>query len=510
MLANEQVGVILGREGIRPEEIRPLIHERMYLSDRNTLVGQPGLLTRAMHNEVIEDLELTFRRDDGWRTILTSAAPVIDEDGTVVAAVAVLEDISERVMTQKLLAGQRDVMAMIARGEPLEMMLTEVVRVVESISQRGAMASILLVSPDRQHLEGSFAPSLPEAYNRAIDGIVIGEGAGSCGTAAYRREPVLVTDIQTDPLWTDFRELAAEHDLRACWSTPIFATGGQVIGTFAIYHAEPDVPTSDDRQAVELLARTAAVAIERSRDAELRANQLSELQTSLLPRALPVVPGLQAAASFHSGDRSLEVGGDFYDLFPLADGAWGLVVGDVCGHGAEAAAVTALARHSAWSHARIHEDPNQVLAGVSEALLARGYDRYCTAIYGRMQRLDTATRLRLSVGGHPAPMVRRADGTVQILGEHGPLLGVFSEPRFPVTEITLEPGDALLLHTDGLIERNPWVTGEEALARIFARLADTTAEELLTKLEDAALGPEPRLPRDDVAILIVRQPPIRQ
>ena len=134
------------------------------------------------------------------------------------------------------------------------------------------------------------------------------------------------------------------------------------------------MPTSDDRQAVELLARTAAVAIERSRDAQLRANQLSELQTSLLPRALPDVPGLQAAASFHSGDRSLEVGGDFYDLFPLDDGVWGLVVGDVCGHGAEAAAVTALTRHSAWSHARMYEDPDQVLAGVSEALLARGYD----------------------------------------------------------------------------------------------------------------------------------------
>ena len=123
----------------------------------------------------------------------------------MVAAVAVLEDISERVLTQKLLAGQRDVMAMIARGEPLETMLTEVVRVVEGISQRGAMASILLVSPDRQHLVGSFAPSLPEAYNEAIDGIPIGEGVGSCGTAAYRREPVIVTDIQTDPLWTDFR-----------------------------------------------------------------------------------------------------------------------------------------------------------------------------------------------------------------------------------------------------------------------------------------------------------------
>jgi signal transduction histidine kinase/serine phosphatase RsbU (regulator of sigma subunit)/FixJ family two-component response regulator len=508
VLANEQIGVIFGREGIQPGEIRPLIYDRLYLSDRTTLVGQPGLLTRAIRDhEVIENVELSYRRDDGrWRTILTNAAPVVADDGSVVAAVAVLEDITERVRGQKLLAGQRDVMAMIANGEPLEQMLNEVVRVIEGISSRGAMASILLVSPDRQHLVGSFAPSLPEAYNRAINGIIIGEGIGSCGTAAYRREPVVVGDIQTDPLWTDFRELAGEHGLRACWSTPIFATGGRVIGTFAVYHSEPHVPTPEDREAVELLARTAAVAIERARDAELRANQLSELQTSLLPPALPDVPGLQAAASFHSGDRSLEVGGDFYDLFALDEGVWGLVVGDVCGHGAEAAAVTALARHSAWSHARMHERPNEVLASVSEAISARGYGRYCTAIYGRLERLETRTRLLLAVGGHPPPMLRRADGTVEILREHGPLLGVLATPRFPVTEILLEPGDALLLYTDGLIERNPWVTGEEGLARILARLPDTDAEELLAELENAALGPKPRRPRDDVAMLVVKQP----
>jgi sigma-B regulation protein RsbU (phosphoserine phosphatase) len=200
------------------------------------------------------------------------------------------------------------------------------------------------------------------------------------------------------------------------------------------------------------------------------------------------------------------VGGDFYDLFALGDGAWGLVVGDVCGHGAEAAAVTALARHSAWSHARMHEDPNVVLTNVSEALLARGYGRHCTAVYGRLERLEAGTRLLLAVGGHPPPLLRRADGTVQIVRDHGPLLGVLATPEFPVTEVMLEPGDALLLYTDGLIERNPLVDAEEGLARIIAGLPGTTAEELLAELEQVALGSEPRRPRDDVAILIVKQP----
>ena len=508
VMINEQVGVIFGNPGMTPEEIRPHVATRLYLADRETLVGVPGMLTRAIEDgEIFEDVELAYRRDDGhWRTLLLSAAPVVDDQGVAIAAVAVLEDISERVINQKLIAGQRDVMAMIARGEPLAAMLTEVVRVVEGISQRGAIASIQLLSPDRQHLERGIAPSLPDAYNEAIDGIPIGEGAGSCGTAAYRREPVIVTDIQQDPLWADFRELAEAHGLRSCWSTPILASGGQLVGTFAIYHREPCTPSDPAQEVVELLARTAAVAIERSHDAELRAQQLSELQTSLLPRELPDVPGLQAAAAFHSGDGSLEVGGDFYDLFSLEQDEWGLVVGDVCGHGAEAAALTALARHSTWSHARMGEAPNQVLTNVSEALSARGYGRYCTAIYGRLQRLDGGSRLLVSVGGHPPPLLRRADGAVQILREHGPLLGVLDAPRFPVSELLLAPGDSLLLYTDGLIERNPLVDAEEGLARLFATLRDGSAAELLAALEDAALGPEPRHPQDDVAILIIKQP----
>ena len=508
VLANKQIGAIFDCEGIRPEEIRAHMLARIYLPDRRTLLGAPGLATRAIRNrEVIENMELAFRRDDGrWRTILANAAPVEDDAGTVLAGVAVLEDITDRVISQKLIAGQRDVMAMIARGEPLEAMLTEVVRVVEGVSQRGALASILLTSPDRQHLVGCFAPSLPAAYNEAIDGIPIGEGVGSCGTAAHRREPVVVTDIQTDPLWADFRELAAEHGLRSCWSTPIIASGGQLVGTFAIYHREPSAPSAQSEEVVELLARTAAVAIERSRDTALRSRQLSELQTSLLPPLLPDVPGLQAAASFHSGDRSLEVGGDFYDLFALDDHAWGVVVGDVCGHGAAAAAVTALARHTAWSHARMHETPSEVLCNVSEAVSARGYGRYCTAIYGRLERDAQFSRLALAVGGHPPPIVLRADGTVQILREHGPLLGVLETPSFPVTELVLEPGDALVLYTDGLIERNPRADAEEGLARLVSRLRGETAEQLLAELEDAALGPQPRLPRDDVAMLVIKQP----
>ena len=122
---------------------------------------------------------------------------------------------------------------------------------------------MLILSEDGKHLRHGAAPSLPAAYNDAIDGIAIGEGIGSCGTAARRAAPVYASDIDTDPLWRDFRELALGHQLRACWSTPILAATGRVLGTFAIYYDEPRTPTDADIEAIESVTQTAALAIER-------------------------------------------------------------------------------------------------------------------------------------------------------------------------------------------------------------------------------------------------------
>lgn len=170
------------------------------------------------------------------------------------------------------------------------------------------------------------------------------------------------------------------------------------------------------------------------------------------------------------------------------------------------AGVTALARHSTWTHARLHPDPDWVLCSVSDALLARGYGRYCTAVYGRIELTETGAEVTLAAGGHPPPLLRRTGGTVERITDHGPLLGVFSDPAFPVRRVTLEPGDALVLYTDGLIERNPRVPGEDELAGLVAELPAADAPRMLAALQDAALGPAPRRPRDDVAILIVQIP----
>ncbi len=186
-------------------------------------------------------------------------------------------DITERKRAEALRAGQTRVLEMIATGAPLEETLDHLVRLIESQSE-GMVGSILLVDEDGVHLHHGAAPGLPDAYNRAIEGATVGPAVGSCGTAAYRREPVIVSDMQVDPLWADYRELAASSGMRACWSTPILAYTGEVLGTFAMYYRERHVPRPDDKRVIEVATHLAGIAIERRRAEEKLRRDAAEIQ----------------------------------------------------------------------------------------------------------------------------------------------------------------------------------------------------------------------------------------
>jgi hypothetical protein len=164
---------------------------------------------------------------------------------------------------QRLMAEHRVLLEQIARQAPLTEVLDGMARSIEHLAPHDVLVSVLLADPDGRHLRHGAAPSLPGFYNEAIDGIATGEGVGSCGTAAHRREPVIVTDITTDPFWTEFRDLAERAGLAACWSTPILARDGTLLGTFAMYHRTPRVPQDTDLALADLFAGTAALAIER-------------------------------------------------------------------------------------------------------------------------------------------------------------------------------------------------------------------------------------------------------
>lgn len=148
---------------------------------------------------------------------------------------------------------------------PLEKTLSELIKIVETSSRTGVLGSILLLDTDGKHLRHGAAPSLPRGYMDEIDGSEIGACAGSCGTAAYLGATVFVSDIATDPLWADFRDLALSYGLRACWSIPILTRGRKVLGTFAMYHREPREPTIRDLLLVDLITQTAALVIDRER-----------------------------------------------------------------------------------------------------------------------------------------------------------------------------------------------------------------------------------------------------
>jgi signal transduction histidine kinase len=171
-----------------------------------------------------------------------------------------------------LLEGQSCVLEMIAEAAPLDHTLDKLMGVLEE-QVDGMLCSVLLMTEDRRHLHHGAAPSLPAAYREAINGFEIGPHAGSCGTAAFFKRQVIVTDIAVDPLWVDYKDLALAADLRACWSTPILSTFGEVLGTFAIYYQQPASPSRLHLSLIAVATHLARVAIERDR-AQLEREQL--------------------------------------------------------------------------------------------------------------------------------------------------------------------------------------------------------------------------------------------
>jgi PAS domain S-box-containing protein len=204
--------------------------------------------------------ELRVRRADGeFRWWFFRNVPLRDEAGNIAKWYGTAIDIEDRKHAESLLAAEKRILEMVAKGESLTEILDSLCRLVEEPA-KGVLASILLLDGDR--LRHGSAPSLPKAYTDAIDGAAIGPSAGSCGTAAYRGEPVIVEDIATDPLWADYRDLALPHSLCACWSTPVFSSQGKVIATFAMYYRQPRRPTQRDQEIIDQITHLAGVAIQ--------------------------------------------------------------------------------------------------------------------------------------------------------------------------------------------------------------------------------------------------------
>ncbi|MFB9446984.1 GAF domain-containing protein [Dactylosporangium vinaceum] len=223
--------------------------------------GEP----RTAHDVRIGELSFDF-----------TCEPRRDAGGAVTGVRVIGVDTTQVRQAQWLMAEHRALLEQIARQAPLAEVLDGMARCIEQLAPEEVLVSVLLADADGRHLHHGAAPSLPAFYNEAIDGIATGDGVGSCGTAAHRREPVIVSDIAADPLWADFRDLAGRAGLAACWSTPILGRDGGLLGTFAMYHRAPRVPQESDLALARVFAGTAALAIERA-EADRRAAAAAEL-----------------------------------------------------------------------------------------------------------------------------------------------------------------------------------------------------------------------------------------
>jgi PAS domain S-box-containing protein len=241
-------------------------------------------LDRKLNAEEMVSFESRHRRKDGTIFPVEVRGRAFWEEGQRLL-VSLARDVSERKYDEALLDGQKRILELIIQGEPLADVLAVLCRTIEELAQGEMLASVLLLDADGVHLRHGAAPSLPESYNRAVDGLAIGPAVGSCGTAAYRREAVYVSDIASDPLWVPFAELALSHGLRACWSSPILSHTGEVLGTFAMYYRQPRHPNSLDLRAVDIVTRTVAIAIERTRAEQ--ALRESEHRWRCLAESLP-------------------------------------------------------------------------------------------------------------------------------------------------------------------------------------------------------------------------------
>jgi len=413
----------------------------------------------------------------------------------------------------ELLAAQLELLAGVVAGYALQPSLEALLRVVERVSSPRLLASVLLLDDEGKRLLHGAAPSLPDDYNAAIHGVEIGPTVGSCGTAAFRRSQVIVTDIRTDPLWTDFRELADAAGLRACWSTPILGLGGRVLGTFAMYYPEPSSPSPADLALIDVLVRTVAMAIERSRLDEQRERELAEeralgltFQHSLLPEIPDRLGEVDLATRYRTGDPGVHVGGDWFDALELEDGLL-LVVGDVQGHDVQAAALMGQLRTVVRVTAGEGHPPAGVLARAADYLGRLDTERLATVL---VVHLDVEARLAtIACAGHPPPLVlTRTDGgmTVNALAvETGPPLGVAS--TWEERSSHVPPDSILMLYTDGLVEHRLWSI-DEGMDRLTALLEALPGDSAPTRVLDTALGLLPAGNRgDDVAVLAARIPP---
>jgi PAS domain S-box-containing protein len=470
---------------------------------------------RALRGEAASRL-VRFRRlprgEERWSQI--KATPVFDDLGRVRFAINIFHDITEQQraqITQRFLA---EASAALASSLDYDETLKQVARLAVPRLADWCDVTIREQDGSLRHLAAAHVDPHKVALAEDLAGRYPPDPNARAGVAEILRTGRSelypeITDEMLEAAVMDDEELRIVRSLgrRSAMSVPMIARN-RVIGVITLSSAESGrVYGPEDLRVAEDLAQRAALAVDNARLFRERSKVADALQQSLLPPQLPQIPRAEIAARYHAAGTGNEVGGDFYDAFPTGDGSWALVIGDVCGKGPEAAAMTGLARHTIRAAAIQERRPSGVLTTLNEAVAQQRTDHlFCTVCYVRLKLNPQAVRATVCCAGHPLPILMRAKGNVGVAGTPGTLLGIFPDPQLVDRAVDLGPGDVLVLYTDGVVEEqsNGIVFGRDRLMSLVESCAGLSAFEIAESIERAVLGFRPEPPRDDIALLVLR------
>lgn len=490
---------ILSRFDIFDEDGEPLTPDRL-----------PG--RQALAGETPEPTLVKFRRrdtgDDRWAII--KATPISDQQGAVVLAINIYEDVTEHIegeRSQRVLARVGEVLTTSLSYErtlasAADLCVPEIADLVAvDLVEDGHVRRVAVAAGDDEK-----ARQVMEMLRRyPLDPQAAGVPA-VIRTGAAELYPELGPDVLPGAAAdSKQRDLIAGLGLRSAMFVPMSARG-RTFGALSFCARDRSFDESDLHLAEELAARC-AIAVDNARLFRERTRIARTLQESLLPPLLPELPGIDVGARFHAAGQGYEVGGDFYDVFEIGSGSFGVAIGDVCGKGPDAAAVTALARYTLRATAIREPSPAEVLRRLNEAMMRQHGDRrFCTVAYVRFDTTPTGMRATVASAGHPLPLALRAGDTPSDVGTPGTLLGVVPDPDIEDTAVELGPGDSLVLFTDGVTEaRAPKrVWGSNDLARFVGVHEPLRAEAIAERIERGALSAQAEEPRDDVAIVVLK------
>lgn len=478
------------------------------------LENLPG--RRALAGEDVAEQVLRFRvratGEERWSAV--KATPIRDSEGRVTMAINVIEDITAHKRAERaqrflsewsgVLGSSLDPSEVLPRVASLAVPELGDWCAVDLRDASGAPERVALVHTDPAMMQK--AVELRERYPP--------DPYAATGVPHVMRtgRPELYSEVPEELLRRvahdeEHHQLLKDIGMRSVMIVPMRARN-RTVGALS-FVTGPSGRRYDklDLELAQELAGRCATAIDNAQLFADRAYIARTLQQSLLPAELPEIPGIEAAARFRPTGEGNEVGGDFYDLFETGQRGWTVVVGDVCGKGPDAAAVTALARYTLRAAAMRERLPSRCLQLLNEALLRQRDDRrFCTVVYAYLEPKAEGVRLALACGGHPLPLLLHRDGVVQQVGAPGTLLGVVADPSLEDRSLLLQRGDALVLYTDGVIEGRAanGALDEERLAELVAGCAGMGADAIAATVEDAAVSAQVGEPRDDIAVLVLR------